>query len=125
MLRACVLMMALAVTSCAGAPADNAASQNSPVRGQLDFRIHNNMIPPSTITVYLVPRAGVERELGTIFGSGEQTLQYRGLPLQGEYQLVARADTRELASPIVILTHVLAMDWDLQRNYVQVTKVQE
>lgn len=124
MLRVCFFLIAIGAAGCASAPADN-GTQDSPVQGQLDFHIRNNLIPPATITIYLVPRSGVERELGTIFGSGEQTLRYRGLPLQGEYQLEARADTRSLTSPILVLTKVLGVDWDLQRNYVQVTKVQE
>lgn len=72
--------------------------------------------------IYLVPRAGIEHNLGTLVGSGRHTLRYRGLPLSGEYQLVARGSSnRALGSPILVLDNVTGINWDLQRNYIDLT----
>ena len=100
------------LTACATNPA-------SGPQIDLSIRVNNNLIPPTSLTIYLVPRAGIERNLGSIVGSGRHTLNYRGLRLSGEYQLVARTsrDT-SMGSPIMVLDNVTGIDWDLQRNYV-------
>lgn len=89
---------------------------------QLPVRVNNNLIPPATVTVYLVPQSGIEHNLGTLVGSGQHTLIYRGLPLSGTYMLVARADTRGMQSNPIVLDHnVSSINWDLRRNYLQIT----
>jgi hypothetical protein len=94
---------------------------------QLDIRINNNLIPPRTLTIYLVPRSGIEQNLGDLIGSGVRTLSYRGLALQGEYQLVARVVGAERAvfSNIIVMDKVRLIDWDLQRNFVEIRAVDE
>jgi hypothetical protein len=96
-------------------------------QGQLDIRINNNLIPPRTLTIYLVPRSGIEQNLGDILGSGMKSVSYRGLALKGEYQLVARVVGAERAifSNIVVLDKVRLIDWDLQRNFVEIRAVDE
>jgi hypothetical protein len=110
----------LALSACATA-------QNSATQRQLDVRILNNLIPPHTMTVYLVPRSGIEYNLGDVFGSGTHMLRYQGLGLQGEYQLVARisGSNQAVASSIIVLDRVRSIEWDLQRNYIQVTAVDD
>lgn len=87
----------------------------------LPITINANLIPPaSNLTIYLVPSSGIEHNLGTILGSGRHSLTYRGLPPSGTYRLVARADNRQMSSNLIQLdANVKAIDWDLQRNYVQ------
>lgn len=89
----------------------------------LPVRVNSNLIPPaSNLTIYLVPQSGIEHNLGTVLGSGRHSLTYRGLPPSGTYRLVARADSRQMYSDLVQLdANVKAIDWDLQRNYVQLT----
>jgi hypothetical protein len=88
----------------------------------MPISIDNNLIPPASLTIYLVPQSGIERNLGTVVGSGHHVLHYRGLPLSGTYQLYARADNRAMASnPIVLDENVTAIDWDLRRNYINLT----
>lgn len=89
---------------------------------ELPIYINNNLIPPSSVTVYLIPASGIEHNLGTIIGSGRHTVYYRGLPPSGDYQLAVRADTRVMTSNIILLDrNVSAIDWDLQRNYLQLS----
>jgi hypothetical protein len=87
---------------------------------ELPVQINSNLIPPaSNLTIYLVPASGIEHRLGTIVGSGQHSLVYRGLPFSGTYRLVARADTRSMASDLIQLDgNVKAISWDLQRNYI-------
>ena len=90
---------------------------------QMPIRVNANLIPPaSNLTIYLVPMSGIEHNLGTILGSGRHDLTYRGLPPSGTYRLVARADSRQMYSDLVQLdANVKAIEWDLQRNYIQLT----
>ena len=111
----------------AAACASGGGAQTGGTQGQLDIRINNNLIPPRTLTIYLVPRSGMEKNLGDLIGSGIRTVSYRGLALQGEYQLVARVVGAERAvfSNIVVLDKVRLIDWDLQRNFVEIRAVDE
>lgn len=90
---------------------------------EMAIRVNSNLIPPaSNLTFYLVPSSGIEHSLGTVVGSGRHHLTYRGLQPSGTYQLVARADNRQMGSNLFQLdANVKAIDWDLQRNYVELT----
>lgn len=111
----------LAVAACATAGAEGDGAQ-----AQLEIRIDNNLIPPASLDVYLVPRSGIERNLGNVIGSGVQRLYYRGLPLKGEYRIVARTPgNATLASPILVLDGVTGIQWDLQRNFIEITSVDD
>ena len=121
------LMAALILTATAACASSGGQPAAGGTQGQLDIRINNNLIPPRTLTIYLVPRSGIEQNLGDILGSGMKTVSYRGLALKGEYQLVARVVGAEVAvfSNIVVLDKVRLIDWDLQRNFVEIRAVEE
>ena len=121
------LMAALILTATAACASSGGPPAAGGTQGQLDIRINNNLIPPRTLTIYLVPRSGIEQNLGDILGSGMKTVSYRGLALKGEYQLVARVVGAEVAvfSNIVVLDKVRLIDWDLQRNFVEIRAVEE
>ena len=92
-------------------------------KGELTINVRNNLIPPTPVYIYLVPGSGgIERDLGQIF-SGDRTVRYRGMPLQGPFQLVAKGSERSIVSPIIVLTKVQELQWDLERDFIQVTKV--
>lgn len=114
-LRLLVLVISLISGACAtrGEPGS---------QSDVTVLINNNLIPPASLTIYLVPRAGIERNLGNLVGSGRHTLHYRGFPLGGEYQLIARTTgDRAFGSPVMVLDNVSRIDWDLQRNFVDIT----
>lgn len=114
----------LAAAACASSNRGESLPQGSTVKGDLNINIRNNLIPPGAVYVYLVPNGGIERDLGTVM-SGNRTVQYRGMPLKGTYQLVARTGSRTIASPILVLTNVQEIEWDLERNFLQITKIAE
>src|SRR6185369_1737707 len=45
-----------------------ASTQKGPTTA-VDVHIENNLIPPSMVTVYFVPEAGIERMIGTVVPS--------------------------------------------------------
>ena len=111
----CAVLCAVLWTACA-----STGEQNNAQRA-VNVTVVNNVIPPSPLEIYLVPRAGIERSLGRVTG-GTQTLQYRGLALSGEYQLVARTlSSQTYYSPIIVLENVRAIRWDLMRNFLDIS----
>ncbi|HUP89955.1 MAG TPA: hypothetical protein VM100_11405 [Longimicrobiales bacterium] len=119
------LMAILATAACAHESADTSTQANVQSQpGQLDIDVTNNLIPPGPVYVYLVPSSGIERDLGTVFG-GTHRVTYRGFPLRGNYQFVARSGSRTIASTVLVLTNVLGLRWDLERNRIEVTRVVE
>ena len=119
-----ILLAMLPLAACAHGEAETNTGTGATTQGQLDLDVTNNLIPPGPVYVYLVPSSGIERDLGTVFG-GTHRLTYRGFPLRGNYQFVARSGSRTVASPVMVLTNVLTMRWDLERNRIEVTKVVE
>ncbi|MGQ0815345.1 MAG: hypothetical protein ACT4O1_12955 [Gemmatimonadota bacterium] len=111
-----VVLISLLLGSCASAG-------TSGPQVQLPIRINNNLIPPSSLTIFLVPASGIEHNLGDVIGSGQHQLMFRGLPPSGEYQLVARrSDGRAMASRVIVLDqNVTAIHWDLQQNFLELT----
>ncbi|HEX6558525.1 MAG TPA: hypothetical protein VF021_03665 [Longimicrobiales bacterium] len=114
--HALAALVIFALGGCATAPPGSQA--------QVDFEIINDLIPPGPATIYLLTRVGSEREIGIVSG-GTRVLRYQGLALKGEYQLVAKRGERIIYSPILVLERVLALRWDLERNYIQVTRVED
>ncbi|MGH7470169.1 MAG: hypothetical protein ACRENP_19660 [Longimicrobiales bacterium] len=89
----------------------------------VDIVIENNLIPPGTVTIYLVPRGGIERLLGTVTSSGRRSLQYRGLPPVGEHRLFARTISGQtISSNTFVMDGVLALEWSLASNFVRITE---
>ena len=93
-------------------------------KGDLTIDVRNNLIPPTPVYIYLVPSSGIERDMGQIF-SGDRVVKYRGMPLQGAFQLIAKGSERSVASPVIVLTKVQELTWDLERNFIQITKMYE
>lgn len=113
--RAALLAVMLAGAGCASAGSSN------DTQAQIRVVINNNLIPPSTTEIFLVPNSGIERSLGTISGSGLHELRYTGIKLAGENQLVARTrDSRTVFSTTLVMDGVQAIKWDLMRNYLEV-----
>jgi hypothetical protein len=88
--------------------------------------IENNLIPPGPVTVYLVPRSGIERLLGTAHSSQRSNLVYRGLPPVGEHRLVARTlRGQNILSSTFVMDGVLGLEWSLATNFVRITETKD
>jgi hypothetical protein len=112
-----LLVVLLLVSSC--------ASKQNTAQGPaetLDIRVHNNLVPPATVSVSLMPVNGIERNLGEAWSNRATDFRYNGLAPRGQYQLVARADRRSMASFPIVLDGVQALEWHLQTNRVTILK---
>jgi len=97
-----------------------ASTQKGPTTA-VDVHIENNLIPPSMVTVYFVPEAGIERMIGTVVPSTTKVLQYKGLQPVGEYRLVARGtNNNNVVSSVVVMDNVAVIQWSLATNYLEV-----
>lgn len=82
--------------------------------------VDNNLIPPTALTVYLVPEAGVRRLLGNVSPSQTRTLTIGTAP-PGQHQLMARTTSgREIESNVVSFGAADTLRWDLTSNIVTV-----
>lgn len=118
MKKALLAMALLLVTACASTPPDPDAPQET-----LDIRVNNNLVPPVTFTIYLVPASGIERSLGQAFSSRSTDFRYNGMAPRGQYQLFARAtDNRAMVSSPLVLDGVQAIEWNMQYNRVTITR---
>jgi len=110
------LMAALLTNACA-------SNQNAPSSTEtLDIRVTNNLVPPAVVSVSLAPLGGLERNLGEAWSNRATVFRYPGIAPRGQYQLVARADTRQMTSAPIVLDGVLAIEWQLQTNRVTILK---
>jgi hypothetical protein len=99
-----------------------ACSGNRPRNPDEDIliRVENDMNPPSSLSIYLVPEGGIRRLLGTINGSG--TVRIENPPI-GRYRLLARTDLgREIISDPVIPVMGASLKWDLYTNVITATR---
>lgn len=88
--------------------------------------IVNDLIPGSTITVYLVPETGIERMLGTVIPSSRQQLRYQGLPPVGEHRLMARTTGgARIMSNTLVMDGVTGLEWNVASNLVRVTSTRQ
>jgi hypothetical protein len=110
----------IVLSACASSQADEPAEAGGTAE-TLDIRIQNNLIPPVNLNISLVPTSGVERNLGDAFPSRVSSFRYSGLAPRGQYRLVGRAaDNRYMASDILVLDGVRAIEWNLQSNRVTI-----
>ena len=110
-----MLVAALLLGACASGQSGTAGG------GSFVVRVNNNLVPPIVVTVSLQPASGPERVLGQAWTSRITDLRYNGLAPQGEYRLLARTvDDRVLASEIMVLDNVAAVEWSLQSNLVTI-----
>jgi hypothetical protein len=114
-----LLFTALALmTACARGPRAEGPEQQAGAE-TLDIRVNNNLVPPTLLTISLVPTSGVERNLGEAYTSRVSSFRYSGLAPRGQYRLLGRSsNNRTMASEIVVLDGVRAIEWDLRSNRV-------
>ncbi|HET9439110.1 MAG TPA: hypothetical protein VFO52_03020 [Longimicrobiales bacterium] len=112
-----ILAAALLLSACATGQTVEGSAET------LDIRVHNNLVPPAILTISLVPSSGPERNLGQAWSSRSTDFRYNGIAPRGQYRLVARAsDNRYMASDIVVLDGVEALEWSLQSNRVTILR---
>ena len=112
-MRLALALVLILAAGCASAPAGT--------QSILYVDVSNDMVPPSTVDVYLVPETGIERHLGTIT-SGRHNLRYNGLAPVGNHRLAARrTNGSTIWSSTLVLDGVTALQWSLMSNLVRIT----
>jgi hypothetical protein len=117
-MKTLILAALVLVGACASGPREEEGPRET-----LDITVHNNLIPPTILTISLVPTSGPERNLGEAWGSRSTDFRYNGLAPRGQYRLLARGTgNRAMASEVLVLDGVLALEWTLQSNRVTILR---
>ena len=111
--------IALLLTSMGAACAS--ASQRSADTDPLEIRVRNNLIPPTTLTISLLPAVGTRSYVGVVSPSQTKTLEYDLAVPAGQYRLLAEAtDGSAMASRQFVIPSDNGVEWDLSLNQVWV-----
>lgn len=118
-----VLLASFGASACAaggGAGGDGAAA---PSGDQVRIVIDNDMIPPSNITVYMVPESGGRRRLGTVPGSQRVNFNYSPTARSLNFTLVAEVvGENDRRSETFNLVNVTGIEWALSRSNVRLVR---
>lgn len=116
-----------AVTVCAVLLAAGCASSGSTAEGTdavdpnaVAVTVNNDLVPPASITVWMVPETGSRRRLGTISPNGQDTFSFSPTSA-GEYRILAEhVGGGSTTSNPVVLNGVRTLTWSLSNSVVQV-----
>ena len=94
------------------------AGENGAPDPAVTVQIENNLLPPTTLTVYAVPEAGVRQLIGTVRPNQTATLTVEGIVF-GQYRFVGRTtEGREVSSNPIALGLNEAVHWNVDANLV-------
>jgi hypothetical protein len=80
--------------------------------------VRNDLIPPTALTIYLVPESGARRLLGNVGPSQTRVLPVRD-PLPGQHRLMGRTTGgQEIYSNRIAIGIADTLHWDLSSNIV-------
>lgn len=84
--------------------------------------VRNNLIPPTSLTVWMVPTVGGRDMLGVVPPGATQTLGFNMFSASGEYRLQAQTTAGEeiWSYPFILSESDAAVIWDLSANNIQV-----
>lgn len=113
---AVALVLVAVTTACAGKMARSDA-----VREGVSIRVNNNVIPPTSLTVYAVSETGSRQILGSVSPSGAKTFSYDPVALSSSrFRLLARTTTgAELVSQPFTLTGTTGLEWEVNTNSIR------
>ncbi len=111
------LLLTLAAGACASARGGAGAAS----AGSVTVDVRNNLTPPTSVSVRVVPENGVGTLLGSVGPSGTARFSFDPALATGRYRLVARttAGTDIDSNPFTLGEGEVAT-WDMQANLVTV-----
>ena len=117
------LLFGLAVLSgCASSPEEGAAAGTT-----IQVRVHNDLVPSTSVTVYAVQEGGQRTMLGTVMTGTTDTFRFRPMIASGTHYLVADppGPGDELRSrPVVFpIDGGARVEWNLMNNCLNVEVV--
>lgn len=85
------------------------------------IRVNNNVLPPTSLTVFAVSETGSRQILGSVSPSSTKTFNYDPVSLSSSrFRLLARTTTgKELASQPFTLTGTAGLEWQVNSNSIR------
>lgn len=114
--------LALAACSSAGGGGGETGMPSAGGNG-VAIQVMNDVVPPTSVTVWIVPETGSRRRLGTISPNGQQTFNFNPTLTSMEHRLVAEAtggDDR--SSNPFILEGVQSVQWSVSTVVVRTNR---
>ena len=91
--------------------------------GTVSVQIDNDLVPPASVTVYIVPETGSRRRLGPINPGGQGTFSFNPGIRTSDFRLLANVNgQRDVASNPFSLTGASAIRWSLSDRIVRVSR---
>ena len=117
-LRLFVFGLALSLTGCATAAAGGEGGAEA-----VTVVVENNLIPPTSLTVYAVEENGGRRLIGTVNPSGTATLSFEPTFAAARYYFAAETTSgADIVSNPLTLANVERVQWDVQANIATVVQ---
>lgn len=111
---AAVLVLVLALPLLGGCATGGGAADGT--AGAVE--VVNDLIPPTALTIYLVPESGVRRLLGNVGPSQTRVLEIQN-PIPGQHRLMGRTTGgQEIFSNPIAIGASDTLHWDLSSNIV-------
>lgn len=115
--RCLVVLLALALSAaCAG----RTGGAINPEDG-VAVRVDNNVIPPTSLTVFMVTETGARQILGSVSPSAARSFRYSPAALaSSRFRLLARPTTgADLVSQPFTLVDTGAIEWSVRNNSIR------
>jgi hypothetical protein len=115
-LRRFAALLALLLSTALASACATATQGEASAEGGAQIRVQNNLIPPTSLTVYAVGETGTRRLLGSVNPNSTQTLRFE-TSAGGQYRILARTTAgREILSNPVTVRSGEGIRWDVQAN---------
>lgn len=118
---ALVVATSIGLTACAStAGGDEPAAGGA---GAVAFAVDNDVSPPSSITVYLVPESGGRQRLGTVNANGRQTFSHSPFSPSMQFYLLAEVvGESDVRSESFNLVGATRLEWSVSRRQVRIVR---
>jgi hypothetical protein len=91
--------------------------------GGIAVQVTNDVVPPTSITVWMVPETGSRRRLGTISPNGQDTFNYNPAIRSMEHRIVAQASgAQDRTSNPFVLEGVTSVQWSVSSVVVRTNR---
>lgn len=99
-----------------------ASTSESDGAADVAVEVQNDLVPPTSLTVWMVPTVGGRDMLGVVPPGATQTLEFNMTSASGEYRLQAETTAGEeiWSYPFILSESDAAVVWDLSANSIQV-----
>lgn len=115
-LRRFAALLALLLSTALASACATAGQGEASAEGGAMIRVQNNLIPPTSLTVYAVGETGTRRLLGSVSPNSTQTLRFEP-GAGGQYRILARTTSgQEILSNPVSVRSGEGIRWDVQAN---------